>query len=573
MSGRLTRTPFDNLPLVDPGIPDLRSIRTFLWWLAKGQARILVVGTFFGSVSLLCAAVTPGFFGHGIQAIADRNSGNFRFWIIMIILLGVVQALTGMLRHQRAVANFMTTISRLQQLVSQKAVELGADLPRLISTGEISAVNSNDVEKVARAYDMVPRLVGAILSFILVAFLLISSSPKVGLMVVIGVPLLALMIAPIIKPLQRRETFQREKLSKASSLAADIVAGLRILRGIGGEDVFLQRFRDASQEVRQAAVKTSKMRALLDGLQVLLPGALIVGVIGAGGVLVSHHQMKVGNLLAFYGYSAFLTMPLHIMTEGAQRVTTAVVATKRVMNLLKSQPLQSWGKEVAPSQSVEIFDRQSGVRLQPFEFVGIVCDNSTTGDELCDRLGGYIDADQVFIGEKSLSSFSKVSIRSLIFSHEKEPAILSGTVASHFAVANSGRLTITEAMDAASADEILDSLEGEGLSSELVERGRTLSGGQRQRLTLARSFFVDAPVLILDDPTSAVDAHTESRIAKRLADLRRGMCTAVITNSPLILDQVSRVIVVVSGRVIDEGSHIELLKRSEKYQELVVRGE
>ena len=317
----MTRTPFDHIPEIDPGTPNLGSVPRFLWWVGVQQRRIVLTGTFFGIINLLCVAIMPGVLGRGIQSIADNKSDDLRTWVLVALLIGITQAAAGILRHRRAVGSWISAATRLQQLIARKAVDLGADLPRLVSTGEVSAINSNDVERVARVYDLIPRLSGAIVSFFFVSILLISSSPTLGLLVVIGVPVLGLAIGPIIKPLQARESAQREKLSQSSGLAADTVAGLRILRGIGGEETFLNRFRDASQEVRAAAVRTAKMRALLDGLQILLPGTLVVGVIWIGGNLVSQGDLRVGELLAFYGYSAFLMIPLQILTESAQRLS------------------------------------------------------------------------------------------------------------------------------------------------------------------------------------------------------------------------------------------------------------
>jgi ABC-type multidrug transport system fused ATPase/permease subunit len=391
-------------------------------------------------------------------------------------------------------------------------------------------------------------------------------------MVVIAVPVLGLGIAPIIKPLQNRESILREKLSHASGIAADIVSGLRILRGIGGEEVFLQRFRVASQEVRVAAVRTARIRALLDGLQILLPGFLILGVIWAGGSLVINEKMKVGELLAFYGYSAYLGMPLQIMTESSQRITSCIVAARRVLSLLRREPLQTWGTESHFPKGEILMDSTSGLEISSGEYLGIVCDDSLTADDLCDRLGGYLEAEQVFYGKSPLSSFTRDSVRAQIYSQEKEPAILSGNIASHFSVQSSGRVSIEQALHAASAEDILDSLDGEGLAAELVERGRTLSGGQRQRLALARTLFVDAPILVLDDPTSAVDSHTESRIAFRIKDLRAEMTTAIVTNSPLILDLTDRVALIIAGRVVAIAPHQVLLASNKAYRELVVRG-
>jgi ABC-type multidrug transport system fused ATPase/permease subunit len=420
---------------------------------------------------------------------------------------------------------------------------------------------------------LIPRLTGAIVSFFVVSVLLINSSPTLGLLVIIGVPLLGLAIGPIIKPLQSTESTQREKLSESSGLAADTVAGLRILRGIGGEETFLRRFQVASQNVRAAAVRTARMRALLDGLQVILPGTLVVGVIWIGGNLVSQGNLRVGELLAFYGYSAFLMIPLQILTESAQRLTSGAVAARRVMKLLRVQSLQSHGHSEFPETFETLKDLKSGLVIPRDKFIGVVCDNSLTADELVDRLGGYMDSEQVLVDSRPLSQITRDAIRSHIYAQEKEPAILSGTISTLFKVRSSGRISIEQAIEAASAADILDSLDGDGYNAEVVERGRTLSGGQRQRLALARTVFVDTPIVVLDDPTSAVDAHTEARIASRLKQIRESKTTVVFTTSPLLLDQTDQVAMIVEGQVSAVGNHFELLKQNETYRRLVVRGE
>ena len=567
------RTPFDHLPVIDPGKPDLRSTRNFILWVGWKQRRIIATGTFFGIINLLCVAIMPGILGRGIQSIADGQEDALYTWVLVALAVGALQAAAGILRHRRAVGSWISAATRLQQLIVRKATDLGADLPRLISTGEVSAINSNDVERVARIYDLIPRLSGGVISFFFVSGILITSSPILGLMVVIGVPALSLVIGPIIKPLQKRESAQRERLSESSSLAADTVAGLRILRGIGGETIFLNRFKDSSQRVRAAAVRTAKMRALLDGLQILLPGTLIVGVIWAGGTLVSQGDLKVGELLAFYGYSSFLMIPLQIVTESAQRLTSGSVAARRVIRLLSVTSMEEFQNSTFPEHFQIIKDEKSGLQIRHGEFLGVVSDNSLTADEIVDRLGGYFDNRHVTVDGRPLADIQEGEIRRAIYAQEKEPSILSGTIRSFFAVPSSGRIGINEALSAASADDILDSLEGDGFDAEIVERGRTLSGGQRQRLALARTLFVDPPVMVLDDPTSAVDAHTEARIAERIRKIRPTHTTVVFTNSPLLLDQCDRVILIGDGNVIAEGTHLQLLSSHANYRSLVVRGE
>ena len=562
----------DSLPFYDPGIPKISSPFAFLLWIARNQIKVILIGSVFGILSIASLAVMPGFLGRAVQAIADHNQGALTRWVFTIFALGISQSVASVLRHRWAVASWIIAATRLKQIIARKASELGADLPRLISTGEVVSVNNNDVERMARGFDNIPRLIGSIISFIFVAIVLIRSSPTIGLIVILGVPLMALAITPIIGPLQEREAEQRKKLSHSSNLASDTVAGLRVLRGIGGEDAFIQRFRIASQEVRAAAVRTARTRSLLQALQVVLPGVFVLIVIFAGGNLVAEGRMKVGELLSFYGYSAFLVLPLRVMTETAQRMTSAVVSARRVIALLSVETINHWGVKESPDRYGLLKDGISGVEIRPGEFLVIVSEDPLLADQLCDRLGGYVDAQRVTIGNLPLTEFSRDAIRRTIYSQEKEPAILSGTIGSIFSVPHSGRLSIEEAIDAASASNILDSLEGEGLDAEVVERGRTLSGGERQRLALARTLYVDAPIIILDDPTSAVDAHTETRIAARLSNIRVGRTTVIFSNSPLILDRADRVELILNGAVQENGTHKELLLRSQRYRDLVMRG-
>ena len=128
------------------------------------------------------------------------------------------------------------------------------------------------------------------------------------------------------------------------------------------------------------------------------------------------------------------------------------------------------------------------------------------------------------------------------------------------------------AVAVANAEDVIEALP-DGLETTIDERGRSFSGGQRQRLVLARALLSDAEFLVLVDPTSAVDAHTEARIAKRLREARAGRTTVVVTTSPLMLDQADRVVFVEDGRVRAEGTHKELLRTSSAYRWTVTRGE
>jgi ABC-type multidrug transport system fused ATPase/permease subunit len=130
---------------------------------------------------------------------------------------------------------------------------------------------------------------------------------------------------------------------------------------------------------------------------------------------------------------------------------------------------------------------------------------------------------------------------------------------------------VEEAVTVASADDVVDALP-ERLDEVIDERGRSFSGGQRQRLALTRALLADPEILVLVEPTSAVDAHTEARIAQRLREARSGRTTVVVTASPLVLDRADHVVLVEDGRVTATGGHRELLRGNERYREIVTRG-
>ncbi|MEO8107553.1 MAG: ABC transporter transmembrane domain-containing protein, partial [Actinomycetes bacterium] len=238
-----------HLPFADPGTPDLSTPGRFLRWVGFRQKRLLALGVFWGVVWMLGQALIPGAIGAGIQAIKEQDEPRTLMWAGIILGLGLTVAATGLVRHRYAVANWVTAGSRVQQLLIRRAAYLGADLPKQVATGEVVAASANDVERIGNAYDILPRMIGAIIAFFAVAAILIVSNAMLGLIVLIGVPLLSLAVAPLVRPLERREREQRTHLGLTQELAADTVAGLRVLRGIGGEDLFLQRFHAESQKV------------------------------------------------------------------------------------------------------------------------------------------------------------------------------------------------------------------------------------------------------------------------------------------------------------------------------------
>ena len=328
-----------SLPLDHPGTADHRSPGRFLWWLAKGQWQTLLGGMAFGIVWMSCQAVMPAVVGRAIdQGVADKDRSALLMYAGVMVAIGLLQAASGITRHRFAVTNWLTAAYRTVQLTGRHAVHLGGTLSRKVSTGEVVAIGNSDISHLGQVMDVTARFAGAIVSFVLVAVILLQTSVALGLVVLLGVPGLMLLVGPLLKPLQKRSAAQRELMGDLSNTATDIVGGLRVLRGIGGEQVFLARYRRESQATRRAGVSVARIQSLLDALQVLLPGVFVVVVVWLGARYAVEGRITAGELVAFYGYSAFLMMPLRTATEYANKFIRARVSAARVCRLLALEP-------------------------------------------------------------------------------------------------------------------------------------------------------------------------------------------------------------------------------------------
>jgi ABC-type multidrug transport system fused ATPase/permease subunit len=354
------------------------------------------------------------------------------------------------------------------------------------------------------------------------------------------VPLLLLAVSPLLKPLQRRNLAQREMMGDLSNLATDIVSGLRVLRGIGGEQVFHDRYVRESQKVRRAGVEVGRLQSILDAAQVALPGVFVVAVVWLGATFAVQGRISVGELVAFYGYAAFLMLPLRTATEAINKWIRAFVSARRICTVLSLQPdVDEPARPVTEvPEDAALVDVASGVHIPPGRLTALVSDRPEEAATLADRLGGYAPGD-VRWGGVPLECFPRALLRSRLVVSDTGSALFSGR-----------------------------------LLDQLDVRGRGLAaGGQRQRLVLARALAADPDVLVLVEPTSAVDAHTEARIADRLRHQRRGRTTVVTTTSPLMLDRADEVVFLSGGRVTAVGPHRELLRDHPAYRALVLREE
>ena len=584
------------LPYPDPGLPDLRSPLRFLRWVARGQWRTLVGGVFFGVIWMVSQALFPAAVGAAIdQGIIADNMKALLTWGGVLVGLGAVGALDGAMRHRFAVENWLRASFRCMQLIGYKAADTGEALPRRMPTGEVVATVASDSMRLGGLYDVSARFAGAIVSYVVVAVILLSKSRPLGLVVLIGVPVLVGSLSFILRPLQRRQAEQREQSGKLITLGADTVAGLRVLRGIGGEQQFVRRYQEQSQRVRVVGVRVAGVQASLDAAQVLLPGVFVVLVTWLGARFALDGTITPGDLVQFYGYAAFLVMPLRTATEFADRATRAHIAARKIIRVLSTEPdtkdanvtgnsqdtadlnnthaRATRKATVEPPHGVPLTDPASNVTIAPGQLTAIVSARPEESRALADRLGRFGKTrTDVHLDGVAIADLPLATVRRRIVVSEIDPRLFTGSLREELDPHGiHDDEAILSALMVASGEDVMEALPS-GLDSDVEERGRSFSGGQRQRLALTRALLTNAETLVLVEPTSAVDTHTEARIAVRLASARAGRTTVVMTSSPLMLDQADAVILLADGVAAAHGTHKELMATSPAYKDTVVRG-
>ncbi|MFE3770506.1 ABC transporter transmembrane domain-containing protein, partial [Streptomyces sp. NPDC059122] len=304
-----------DLPHPDPGVPDVRTGGRFLVWLCRQQLGGHAKALFWGLVHMGSTAALPLPVGLAVQVAVDGRGARLALAGGLLALLGALVAVSDIMLHRAAVTNWIVTVARMQQLLSRKTAELGGAMTRRVAAGEIVAVSTGDLERIGWFVETLSRFGAALAASVGVCLTLVAYQPQLGLVVALGTPLLVLAVLPLLAPATRRADAQREKAGRATELASDTVAGLRVLRGIGGEELFLGRYRSASQEVRRAAVRSARMWSLISAVQVALPGLLLIAVVWYGVHLTLDGRIAIGELVTLYGMVAFLLYPLRQFEE------------------------------------------------------------------------------------------------------------------------------------------------------------------------------------------------------------------------------------------------------------------
>ncbi|MER5435259.1 ABC transporter ATP-binding protein [Streptomyces sp. NPDC002588] len=555
----------------EPGTPDSRDGWRYLAWLVRCQPWRGMAGAVLASSWMVLLAVAPYLLSKAVdEGLEPGDTAALVGWTAALTVVGAANAWMSIMRHRTMTRVRMDAYFRTIKVVVGHAVRLGDALPRRVGTGEVVTIGVGDVHTIANSLSVIGPGVGSIVVYVFVAGLLLSVSPLLAAVVLLGMPVIAVLVGPLMTRLQGAEGEYRERQGVLTSRIGDLSGGLRVLNGLGGKGLFADGFRRDSQRLREQGYRVGAVTSWMQALGMGLPTVFLAVVTWLSARLAAQGELTVGELVSVYGYVAVLIGPVSFLVDLCYQLSRGVVAADRVARLLRLEPDPDTGTAEAPAEPAVLHDPVSGVRVAPGRLTALVGARPAELTAIVDRLGRF-GPTEVTWGGVRLDAIPLAQVRARILVADNEADLFAGTLRE----VTGGRrdpapAEVERAVRAAAAEDIVQGL-AEGLDAPVTAQGRSLSGGQRQRVRLVRALLAEPEVLLALEPTSALDAHTEAAVAERLRSARSGRTTVVTTTSPLVLDHADTVIYLTDGKTAATGGHRELLEREPGYRELVAR--
>ncbi|GAB1515915.1 ABC transporter ATP-binding protein [Actinophytocola sp. KF-1] len=539
-------------------------------------------GRLAASTALLCGhqaaeTLVPVLIGVTIdQAVSTGDTGRILLWLAVLAALFAGLTLCwrfgarlGVVAQQRE--THQLRIEVVARVLDPRGHRTG------LRAGEIMQVATSDAEKSMYAMHAIALVPAAITALAVAAVSLLTIHVPLGLAVLIGVPVVVAAVQVLGPLLTRRAAAAQEAAGHTTALATDLVRGVRALRGIGAQDSAAGAYRRSSRTTLRASLRAATTNGVYQGTSAAVSGLFLAAVAGFAGWLAVDGTLTIGELITVVGLAQFIAEPVRLLATAGQMLANARASANRVAALLSAPTVLRPGTVAGPlpDRGVRLdgvtYRTLTGLDLTvgPGEIVGVVGYEQRDCDALVDLLSGVVPpedyAGTITVGGVPAPDLDLATGRREVLVEHHDVALFEGTLRSNLMAGDPAA-----ALRAAAAEDIV-AAHPDGLDHPVTDRGTTLSGGQRQRIGLARALAAAPPVLVLRDPTTAVDAMTEERIAHGIAELRRDASTVLITASPALLAIADRVVVIADGRVVTAGTHGTLSEVDERYREAVLR--
>ena len=471
-------------------------------------------------------------------------------------------------------------------------------------TGDLMSRATNDLSAVRMmAGPAIMYTATTSITFVVAVLLMVSISPALTLIALLPLPFVSVAVKWFGSAIYRRSEAVQEQLARMSAVVQEALAGVRVVRAYRREGVEVERFRGANREYLERSRRLVELQGTFHPSLGLFLGVSGLLVLWFGGRYVVEGRMTLGDFVAFNGYVMMLAWPMIAFGWVTNMLQRGMAAWRRMLDILETEPAIRDAKRPASVDSirgaVEFRDltfayngrpvlSNVSARVEPGQVLALIGPTGSGKSTLVELLPRLFDppGGSVFVDGVDVRDLPLEQLRGAIGYVPQEPLLFSETVAGNVAF---GALANPEGDDddgaspralAAGRDAglpsgaLADGVAGvvalaqletdvagfpQGLATEVGERGITLSGGQKQRAALARALLTDPRILILDDALSAVDTHTEEAILSRLRGVMRERTTILVSHRISTVRDADLILVLDEGRVVERGTHDELV--------------
>jgi ABC-type multidrug transport system fused ATPase/permease subunit len=518
----------------------------FLLRVILSVRRVSVPAALAAIVWQVGEAAVPVVMGLAIdRALATGNAGQLVLWLGALVALYIVLTVAAKFAVQLTAYAIQLLQHRLRSTLSTGVLHpVGGSVHA--PGGGVVSVMTNDVARLANGVQLVIMPIARITTIGFIAVSLLTTHWLLGLAVLVGAPVAVWLMGILSERLSRDTREYQGLLATTVGLATDVVAGYRVVKGIRAEAEATRRYRQASQETLFGAKRNAGLLGRFLMGSGVVTGTFVAAVMGLAGWFAVDGQLSIGELIAAVGLAqALLPQIQSIANDSIPNLAGARASSARILDVLKTdvavtpEPDDAARPVVQQLPVLEVSTPSATIRVEPGELVGVRTDDLTAarvaealldprgpGSEVAVRLDG--------IAARELTA---QEYRSRVTFTPHRVMLFSGTIRDNLTATAAAPELVTAAVRAAACGDFAADLD-----LPVGEDGNRFSGGQLQRLALARALASDAPVLVLHDPTTAVDSVTEHTIAKRLRDVRAGRSTLLITSSPALLGSCDRVV-------------------------------